>query len=343
MDVSVIVRSKDEADRLRLTIAALSVQTVPPEVVVVDDGSSDHTGQVLDAAGSLLPLVRIGNPRPQGRAAASNAGAAVASGDILLFLDGDVLAHPELIARHLELHRAHEGRVARGETWRLRQTRHFRDPANGTPMAGEEDRVARMSPSERRAAQVTLEAVLDDFPSLETRAQPAIYSGGGPRRLYEIEMDALYAAPHCPVLWAAASGHNLSVPREAFLSAGGFDPGLDINEHRELALRLCSLGLGVAPVAARSYHMTHRSGWRDPLADPAWLARFHRRHPIAAVALLPVLWSSLSDAPAFPERARVTSLPALAAAAARIPRGLSPERVLEEHLRLSADLEAEPA
>ena len=47
---SVIIRSKDEADRLRLTLTSLACQSEPPEVVVVNDGSSDHTRDVIATA-----------------------------------------------------------------------------------------------------------------------------------------------------------------------------------------------------------------------------------------------------------------------------------------------------
>lgn len=339
MDLSVIVRSKDEADRLRLSLAALEAQSVPAEIVVVNDGSSDHTADVISAASAWAPLVRIDHPSAAGRTAASNAGAAAASGDILLFLDGDALAAPDLVARHLALHLAKDGAIARGETWHLRQTRRFLDPANGSPMPGEAGRVAAMSSAELRACLVTLAQVLEDFAAIEARGQPGVYPGAGPRRLYEIEMEALKSAAQCPVLWAAASGQNLSVPRRAFLEVGGFDPELDNNEHRELALRLCRHGLAMALAPGRSYHMTHRSGWRDPLTDLGWMRRFHRAHPIPEVALLLVLWSSLADVPSVPEAARIDSLAALAAAAARIPCGLTVDEAVAEHLRLSAELE----
>ena len=42
MRASVIVRSKDEADRLRPTLTSLAKQTGAVEVIVVDDGSTDH-------------------------------------------------------------------------------------------------------------------------------------------------------------------------------------------------------------------------------------------------------------------------------------------------------------
>lgn len=343
MDASVIVRSKDEADRLRLTIASLCAQTIQAEVVVVNDGSSDHTGEVLSAAPAGLSLVRIDHPSALGRTAASNAGAAVASGDILLFMDGDALAAPDLVASHLELHQACSDRLARGDTWHLRQTRFFLDPASGAPMPEEAERVSRMSEAELRTSRITAEAIRDDFASVDARGQPGIYPGAGPRRLYGIEMEALRTAPHCPTLWAAACGQNLSVARETFLDAGGFDPAIDNNEHRELALRLSGQGVRLAPAPGRSYHMTHRRRWRDPLVDRGWMERFHHLHPIPSVALLTVLWASLSDAPTIPEAARITSLPALAEAAARIGSGLTPDEVVAEHLRLSAALEMSPA
>ncbi len=343
MDVSVIIRSKDEADRLKLTIASLCAQTVQAEIVVVNDGSCDHTGDVLSAPPPGLSLVRIDHPSALGRTAASNAGAGVASGDILLFMDGDALAAPDLVASHRQFHQNNGDRLARGDTWHLRQTRFFLDPAAATPMPDEVERVSRLSEAERRASRITAQAIRDDFASVDARAQPGIYPGAGPRRLYGIEMEALRTAPHCPTLWAAASGQNLSVARDVFLGAGGFDPAIDNNEHRELALRLSRQGVRLALTAGRSYHMTHRRRWRDPLADRAWMTRFHHLHPQAAVALLPVLWGSLSDAPTLPEAARISSLPALAAAAERIPAGLSPDAAVAEHLRLSGALEPIPA
>jgi len=70
---SVIIRSKDEADRLRLTLTSLACQSEPPEVVVVNDGSSDHTRDVI-AAAEGVNIVAVHNATPVGRSAASNIG-----------------------------------------------------------------------------------------------------------------------------------------------------------------------------------------------------------------------------------------------------------------------------
>jgi glycosyltransferase involved in cell wall biosynthesis len=314
--LSVVIRSKDEADRLRLTLASLTRQTARAEVVVVDDGSSDHTQVVLAEAARELSLVVVRHPAAKGRSAASNAGARVASGDVLLFLDGDTLAGPELVERHLDRHSRTPGLIGRGETLHLRCTRFLADPETGTPRPGEAARIDRLSADERTRIRVTRDQVLEDFAAVRRRAEPGVYPGAGPRRLHEIEMEALRQQPDCTVLWAAASGSNQSMPRAAFLDAGGFNEDLDINEHRELALRLCAAGGRMAAVdEAFSYHLTHRSGWRDPLSETGWEAVFYAAHPILVVKLLAVFWASLGARRDLAPAERINSLAELEAAA----------------------------
>jgi glycosyltransferase involved in cell wall biosynthesis len=330
--VSVIIRSKDEADRLRLTLTSLACQNQPPEVVVVNDGSSDHTKDVI-ATMQGMDIVALHNATPSGRSAASNAGAAAAGGDVLLFLDGDTLAAPDLVSEHLSRHRERANVMVRGSTYNLRCTRPFLDPELGTPQPGEEMRVERMSATERERAIVTCEQIRNRFHEIDRRSQPGVYPGFGPRKLFELEMEALTSGTDCSVLWAASSGANLSVDRRVFLDSGGFKLELDNNEHRELALRLCKRGLSMVGIKARTYHLTHRAGWRDPLEDRAWENVFFAAHPTAEVALLPIFWASLADAPALPEAARLHSLPDLAAAAERCKGFVGRQAVREAHLR----------
>jgi glycosyltransferase involved in cell wall biosynthesis len=333
MKASVVIRSKDEADRLRLTLTSLANQTLKAEVIVVNDGSTDHTREVIDEAARTMNLSAVHHARSTDRSAASNEGAAAATGDIVIFLDGDTLAHPELVARHLTRHQQFPDFIVRGETWHIRHTRQLLNPETGTPQPGQEFPVAQMSESDRERALVTRLQIRQDFGALERRARPGIYPGFGPGKLYELEMDALRNHPDCEVLWAAASGHNLSVARTTFLEAGGFNTDISFDEHRRLALRLCQRGLRIMATSARSFHLIHRSGWRDPLQENTWEEIFYRSHPLPEVALLSFFWASLSDKPPFPSQACLRSLPELAAAARRY-RGLaSLEAVREAHLR----------
>lgn len=316
MRASVVIRTKDEARRLRLTLTSLSSQTVPPQVVVVNDGSSDDTRRVVREAADWIDLTAIEHATARGRSAASNAGARAASGEILIFLDGDTLAGPQVVERHLAAHSTH-GIAGRGETFHVRSTRYLRDPETLEPWPGEEQNLAGRPPDERERMRLGRETILHDFASIERRASPGVYPGSGARRVYELEMDALHNHPGSAVLWAAASGSNFSVERTRFLDAGGFLETLDLNEHRELALRLYENGVRIVPVpGARTYHLIH-GVTRNPLDERAWEEVFYRAHPLPVVKLLPVLWASLAPDTALPQRERILSLPDLEAAAAR--------------------------
>lgn len=333
MSISVVVRTRNEAPRLRLTLASLAAQVEPAEVVVVDDGSSDGTPAVIAEWSRRLRLVPIRNAEAEGRSAASNKGARNASGEIVLFLDGDTLAAPDLVARHLDAHRRSSGLIARGEINHLRSVRPFADPETGTPFPDQEAHVRAMPEEERSRALVTQAAIAERFETIAARARPGVYPGAGPQKLFELEMTALRNHPDCPALWATAAGSNQSVARAAFLDVGGFDPDLSINEHREIALRLCLAGFRLAPVnGARSYHMIHRSGWRDPLSDSAWEDTFYRAHPISEVPLLSVLWASLTSG-GVPRPARIESIPELFEAARHCDDAVGVEAVRAAHFR----------
>jgi len=319
MRISVVIRSKDEAGRLRLTLASLARQSVRAEVVVVDDGSSDDTPEVIEEVLRIMPVTAIRHETPRGRAAAANVGAQAATGDVLVFLDGDTLAGPDFVAAHAAAHARDEHLCGRGETFHLRQTRLLLDPETAAPQPGQAERVARLPAAELEAMKVTRRQIADDFGAIERRASPGVYPGAGPRALYELEIAALREHPDCAVLWVAAAGSNQSVRRRDFLAQGGFDESLGhIVEHRELPLRLCQAGcrMGFVP-GARSYHLIHRSGWTgvDPLRQQRWEEDLYRRHRLPVVKLLVVLWASLASPSPVPPEARILSLPALERAA----------------------------
>ena len=72
------------------------------EVIVVVDGSTDGTAEALRASKTRFSLTVIEQPN-QGASTARNAGAK-AEGEILLFLDDDMEAHPRLLAEHDHSH-----------------------------------------------------------------------------------------------------------------------------------------------------------------------------------------------------------------------------------------------
>ena len=83
--------------------------------------------------------------------------------------------------------------------------------------------------------------------------------------------------------------------------------------------------------------MTHRKGWRDPLAESDWEARLYGAHPIPEVALLRLLWEGLSDGCRIPPDARILSIPALHEAARRCDRAAGIEAVRAAHYAACAE------
>ena len=79
--------------------------------------------------------------------------------------------------------------------------------------------------------------------------------------------------------------------------------------------------------------MTHRSGWRDPLEDKDWEEIFYEVQPTPEVALLPLLWESLSEGGPLAAAARIPALPELAAAARRHTGLAGRQAVREAHMR----------
>ena len=103
---SVVIPTYQRKDVVLSSVEALAAQEdAPPfEVVVVVDGSVDGTAEALEALETPFPLSVVEQPNA-GRPAACNRGAAAASGELLLFLDDDMEAHPRLLAEHDRSHR----------------------------------------------------------------------------------------------------------------------------------------------------------------------------------------------------------------------------------------------
>lgn len=93
--LSVVIPTLNEARRLSRLLDSLQGQTQPPdEIIIADAGSEDGTREVALSYGAVV--VPGGLP-----GVGRNAGARVANGDLLLFLDADVLLTPDFIEKAL--------------------------------------------------------------------------------------------------------------------------------------------------------------------------------------------------------------------------------------------------
>lgn len=105
--VAVIIPTYNRQEFLHQTLHTIRQQTMPMdcfEVIVVDDGSTDGTAEV---AQKIYPFsLRYLYQENQGDAAARNTGVAQNEAEILVFLDDDILLHPNYLTG---LVAAHEG------------------------------------------------------------------------------------------------------------------------------------------------------------------------------------------------------------------------------------------
>ncbi len=114
--LTVVIPALNEAERLPLLLPLLAEQTRPPDAIVIADAdSTDATREVARAAGAIV--VDGGKP-----AAGRNAGAAVATTNLILFLDADDEPTPDWIERALAEFAERELFVAAGQVEPLERT-----------------------------------------------------------------------------------------------------------------------------------------------------------------------------------------------------------------------------
>lgn len=91
--VSVVIPAYNVGDFLGATIESVFSQRVDEvEIIVIDDGSTDNTANVMDSYANRIHSIRQDNC---GVAAARNVGLKYASGEFVAFLDGDDIWNPD--------------------------------------------------------------------------------------------------------------------------------------------------------------------------------------------------------------------------------------------------------
>jgi len=111
LKVSVVIPTWNRADLLVRTIEKIESQTISRdlyEVLVIDNASTDHTQNVLEQKSRIYPNLKSLSQSKPGAASTRNVGIRKAKGEIVLFIDDDILAEPDLIEQHLKYQSTHK-------------------------------------------------------------------------------------------------------------------------------------------------------------------------------------------------------------------------------------------
>ncbi|WBB96730.1 glycosyltransferase family 2 protein [Solwaraspora sp. WMMA2080] len=247
MTVSVVIPAYNCQPTLDLTLASLSRQTYPAdllEVVVADDGS-DPPLILPEVRPARTKIVRVGADCEAGwgRAAALRCGVAHSTGEILHWLDADMIAFPEHVAAQVRWQHVLPYAVTLGY-------KRFVDP----------DGDGRWPSAETVARTLARGAAADLFGG--DPGEPHSYV-----ERYVNQTDQLRIADHHA--FKIHVGATAALRRELYQRAGGFDAQLRLGEDTEFGYRLAQAGAVFVPEpAARSWHLgrTHVMRARKEIA-----------------------------------------------------------------------------
>ncbi|MBB5777844.1 glycosyltransferase family 2 protein [Nonomuraea jabiensis] len=250
LTVSVVIPAYGGQDKLDLVLAGLARQTYPAElteVIVVDNGSAPPL---------RLPAVRPERTRlivcaQPGRASARNAGLAEATGDVIHWLDSDVVLTPGAIEAHMRWHHAAPYLVVTG---------YIRFTEAEVPRELPDDLERHFEPAEPHAWIVDLVERTDGLTD-------------NPQRPFSLHV-----------------GGATSVNARLIEAAGPMDDELILGQDTEMGYRLGQAGAVFVPEpSARAYHLgpTMRMRGKQPIdrvshafvADRIPAYRWLRGHP----------------------------------------------------------------
>jgi glycosyltransferase involved in cell wall biosynthesis len=239
MNISVIVTTYNWPEALHVVLTSLQQQTqMPHEILIADDGSDQRTRNVLTQFSSTLPLQHIWHEDKGFRAAKiRNKAVANATGDYLVFIDGDCLIPEFFIARQRAL----------AETSYM---------VSGNRILCSQD----FTPKVLAQPELLLDASVSDF--LRTRLKkeinrlsPLLYVPGHRWRKQQTQR------------WQGCKTCNFACFRDDFLAVNGFNEAFSGwgYEDSDLVIRMMHRGTKMKQgrFALPVFHLWHQEAARD--------------------------------------------------------------------------------
>lgn len=234
---SVVIAAYNQRERVLQAVESVYRQTYPAhEVIVVDDGSTDGTSDVVRRHFSGVNLLTQDN---RGKGIARNRGAFFSTGEWICFLDHDDLWHAEKLQSVAEYVADHPDVIAVDHPAWI-----FRETTEGASTAwGLEVDFAAGTLDEALAEMKRLERPRNDFSYLQRSVNS-----------YEASLQRIFSTTSA-----------LSIRRDAFFIAGGFPPSQANGEDWTLSTNVARLGAWhTLPRALSCQRVLPDSGTADP-------------------------------------------------------------------------------
>ena len=254
MRSELIVATYENPRALRLSLASVARQRVMPDgIAIADDGSGPETRAVVEAFSAAHPGMPVRHVWQEDagfrKAAILNRAIASSEAEVLVFIDGDMMIHPEFVARHLEL--------ARPDRW-----------SSGSLIRLDAEATAAVTEADVTSGRVfTLDWL---------RAQRAIDRPGTWLKAMPFPKPVMAALDRLSPVQRAWGGGNASAHRAAILKVNGFDETMRWGGgDKELGVRLTNSGVKGRHLrfTAPLVHLDHPRGYADPAHKAANKAR----------------------------------------------------------------------
>ncbi|MGC1379233.1 MAG: glycosyltransferase [Anaerolineales bacterium] len=286
---SIVIPVFNGRSTLELVLRCLEAQTFPRdqfECLVVDDGSTDGTAAFLHEYRPGIHLRYFIHPSNQGRSQARNTACAQAEGDILVFLDQDMITTQDWLAHYAAAFAQTPSMdVISGSRY------HVHLGANADNRHLVLGQMLGVAPDELFTTQIA-----EQLERLRDHAQLSMYPVRAMARLEAQLPEICQKYPESLLCAYSVITCNVAVRRCIFEKTGGFAPSIPRTQDTDLGVRLWELGARFACAPdARAYHMYH-DGQKDRQNTLVERQAFFYYHPHLLVILLN-LWFAYHDQP----------------------------------------------
>lgn len=269
-DISIIIPTYNKKNRIKFLLKSLIYQSqdILFDTVIIDDGSTDGTEEVVDKYKNKLRLkyIQIEN---SGRSHARNIGVDNSTSKYIVFCDDDMILSPNFIKNHYRYLELNPHTLVHGKIYNLPYLSFFEDPEQGTLLQNK-------TYFQKNAKYIMQYRLSMDFVinQEKLRFQQRI-------SMQEQYLKKIYERNVQSLSFLLCTGGNFSCTRDDFTSTGYFDEDIDKEwgvEDIEFGYRFM---LGKKNIVysdeAYNYHICHyRESYKEELINSCNL--FYKKH-----------------------------------------------------------------